>query len=180
MNDTEHSWSQYARVLVAVMFVWLAVFGALAARGQEVLDSEHWRRQGLDDFIPHWYQHLKDREHGGIFMQLDRSWQPSETPVQWSFMYGRHIMGFCIAYQLSGEEKYLEFARELVDYLIAHGWDSANGGWYDSLTPTGQPSATTKSGPMTLYTDVGLAFYYHVTGDARVRGYLEKDRKSVV
>jgi mannose/cellobiose epimerase-like protein (N-acyl-D-glucosamine 2-epimerase family) len=89
-------------------------------------------------------------------------------------MYGRHIMGFCIAYQLSGEEKYLEFARELVDYLIAHGWDKANGGWYDSLTPTGQPSATTKSVPMWLYTDVGLAFYYHVTGDARVRDYLEK------
>lgn len=159
---------------MAVPFAVLTVFQALAAPGPEVLDGEHWRRQGLNEFIPHWYQHLKDRQHGGIYMQLDCSWRPSETPVQWPFMYGRHIMGFCIAYQLSGDEKYLDFARELVGYLIAHGWDTANGGWYDSLTSAGQPSAMTKSGPMTLYTDVGLAFYYHVTGDGRARDYLEK------
>ena len=53
------------------------------------------------------------------------------------------IIGCTNAWQLTGEEHYLESARQLWDYVKSHFVDSDAGGWFKSLrddgTPTGAP-----------------------------------------
>lgn len=60
MNNTERRRSRWRWEILAVAYVWLAGYPASTNDTPEVLDGEHWRKQGLEDFIPHWYRHLKD------------------------------------------------------------------------------------------------------------------------
>ncbi|MBI2924300.1 MAG: AGE family epimerase/isomerase [Verrucomicrobia bacterium] len=142
----------------------------------EVLDGEFWREQALTQIIPHWFDHVRDEQHGGFHMNLSRRWEPAPPWDKYPAMISRHVFGFSAAYLLSGEEKYLELARTGVDYLLAHAWDEQYGGWFDSLTESGQPKETSKTVPLQLYTDVGLTLYFFVTGDERV---LAKVQESV-
>ena len=89
-------------------------------------------------------------------------------------MISRQIFGFCSAYLLGGEQKYLDAAREGVDYLLEYGWDREYGGWFTSMERSGKPGNTTKGMSSQLYTNVGLAQYYTVTGDPRALSFVMK------
>jgi mannose/cellobiose epimerase-like protein (N-acyl-D-glucosamine 2-epimerase family) len=138
------------------------------------LDGEFWRRQALHDLMPYWYEHIRDTERGGFYLNLSRSWQPIPPWEKMPAMISRQVFAFSAAYLMSGEEKYLDVAREGVEYLIGHAWDTEYGGWFDMLTQTGEPKETTKSVPMQLYTNVGLTLYAFTTGDERTLSYVKK------
>lgn len=138
------------------------------ARAADALDGEFWRAQGLTDIIPYWLEHARDEKYGGFYMTLSRRWEPSAPWDKYPAMIGRQVFGFSAAYLLSGEDKYLDAARQGVDYLLEHAWDTQYGGWFNVLTETGAPQDTSKSVDLQLYTDVGLTLYYFVTRDERV------------
>jgi cellobiose epimerase len=145
-------------------------------RRAEVLDGSTWKNLVLDDLIPLWYEHVRDEEHGAVYMNLTRDWQPQAPWDKLPAMISRQVFSFSAAYLLSGEEKYLAAAREGAEYLLDNAWDEEYGGWFDGLTQTGAPMDSTKSVPLQLYTNVGLTLYYFTTGDERV---LDRVMKSV-
>ena len=130
----------------------------------------------MTSIIPLWYEHARDSHYGAFYMNLTRSWQPTPPWDKYPAMISRQVYGFSAAYLLSGDKRYLEVAREGVDYLLKHAWDEEYGGWFGVLTQAGQPQDSTKSVDLQLYTDVGLAMYYFVTGDQRV---LSRVRESI-
>jgi len=161
-------------ILPAVFLIMSAGAQADEAKGVDVLDGEFWRTQVLEEFIPLWYDHVRDEEHGAFYMNLARHWQPQPPWDKVPAMISRQVFSFSAAYLLSGEEKYLEVAREGAEYLLEHAWDREYGGWFDKLTQTGAPADTTKSVPLQLYTNVGLTLYYFTTGDERVLSHIMK------
>lgn len=170
------------RLLIAAMTVLsfslvdLAGAGVGPAPGANLLDGEYWRAQVLNDLIPRWYEHVRDEKDGAFFMILSRQWQPQPPWDKVPAMVSRQVFGFSAAYLLSGEEKYLEAAREGAQYLLEHAWDRQYGGWYNSLTQSGAPLDTNKTVALQLYTNVGLAMYYFTTGDEEV---LSRVKRSV-
>lgn len=140
----------------------------------EYLDGEFWRKQGLTQVIPFWQEHVRDTVKGAYFLNLSRDGQPMPPFDKHPAMIGRQIYGFTCAYLLSGDETYLESAREGVDYLMKYAWDQEYGGWYDLLDENGNPKVTTKTVPNQLYTDVGLAEYYFATKDEDVLGRINE------
>lgn len=141
---------------------------------KEVLSGEFWRDQALTNIIPCWYEHARDCQYGAFYMNLTRSWQPTPPWDKYPAMISRQVYGFSAAYLLSGDRKYLEVARGAVDYLMEHAWDRQYGGWFGALTQTGEPKDSTKSVDLQLYTDVGLAMYYFVTGDEQVLSHIKE------
>jgi mannose/cellobiose epimerase-like protein (N-acyl-D-glucosamine 2-epimerase family) len=133
----------------------------------KVTDAAFWRQEALKDLIPYYYQHIRDDKNGGFQMNLSRTWQPMPPWEKTPAFVSRQVFGFTAAYMLSGDEKYLDVARDGANYLYAHAWDSQYGGWYDKLTATGEPLTTTKTVALQLYTNVGLTTYYFATGDER-------------
>lgn len=89
-------------------------------------------------------------------------------------MISRQIFSFSTAYLLSGDEKYLEVAREATDYLLKYGWDQKYGGWFGSISQAGEPKETGKSASIQIYCNVGLTQYYFVTGDERALSHVMK------
>ena len=141
---------------------------------QKVMDGEYWRDQVLNDLIPLWYKHVRDIEHGAFYLNLSRDWQPQPPWDKMPAMISRQIFSFSTAYLLSGEEKYLDVAREAVDYLLKYGWDQEYGGWFERISQTGEPKITTKGASSQIYNNVGLTQYYFVTGDERALSHVLK------
>ena len=158
-----------ARNRLFVIVLGLLLAGEAATPQQkEVLDGEYWREQALTNLIPYWYDHVRDTSYGAFYMSLTRSWQPTPPWDKYPAMISRQVYGFSAAYLLSGDRKYLEVARGAVEYLLEYAWDRQYGGWFGVLTQSGEPKDSTKSVALQLYTDVGLALYYFVTGDEKV------------
>ena len=141
---------------------------------QKIMDGEYWRDQVLTDLIPYWYKHVRDEEHGAFYLNLSRDWQPMPPWDKMPAMISRQIFSFSTAYLLSGEEKYLNVAREAVDYLLKYGWDQEYGGWFESISQTGEPIGINKGASSQIYNNVGLIQYYFVTGDERALSYVLK------
>ena len=161
--------------VVLLSILSFALVGIVGAEEEpDLLNGELWKAQVLDELIPLWYDHVQDEEHGAFYMNLSRDWQPQPSWDKVPAMISRQVFSFSAAYLLSGEEKYLEVAREGAEYLLEHAWDQEYGGWFNSLTQSGTPKDTTKTVPLQLYTNVGLALYYFTSGDERVRSHIEK------
>ena len=141
---------------------------------QNIMDGEFWRDQVLTDLMPLWYKHVRDEEHGAFYLNLSRDWQPMPPWNKMPAMISRQIFSFSTAYLLSGEEKYLDVAREAVDYLLKYGWDQEYGGWYDGISQTGEPTGINKGASSQIYSNVGLTQYYFVTGDERALSHVQK------
>ncbi len=141
--------------------------GVSATSEDMLLEGSFWREHALTQLIPYWYEHVRDKEYGGYYLNLDPRWQPCPPWEKMPAMLSRNVFGFSAAYLMSGEEKYLAAAKEGVDFLLEFAWDKEYGGWFDMLTRSGEPQQTTKSIAPQLYTNVGLTLYYLTTGDAR-------------
>jgi len=143
----------------------------------DVMEGDYWRNQGLTQVIPFWQKHVVDTTYGGFFLNLSEEGNPLPPFDKHPAMIGRQIYGFACAYLLSGDEEYLKSARQGTEYLLEYAWDKEYGGWYDLLDETGIAKSTTKTVPNQLYTNVGLAHYYFVTGDKRVLGKIMESIK---
>lgn len=160
--------------LLAILLTFLLGGEAATPQRKDVLNGEYWRKQALTNIIPYWYDHVRDTSYGAFYMSLTRSWEPTPPWDKYPAMISRQVYGFSAAYLLSGDRKYLEVARGAVEYLLEHAWDRQYGGWFGVLTQTGQPKDSTKSVDLQLYTDVGLALYYFVTGDEKVLSHIKE------
>ena len=136
--------------------------------------GDFWKKHALEDLLPLWYEKVIDREYGGYYSNLSREWKPIKPWEKIPAMISRQVFSFSSAYLLSGDEKYLEAAREGVNFLLAHCWDQEYGGWYSSVSRDGQPLDSTKKTNTQLYANVGLAQYYFATGDRDTLSYVYK------
>lgn len=143
-------------------------------RDKQYLDGEFWRQQGLNQIIPFWQNHVRDTINGAFYMNLSQEGKPQPPWDKHPAMISRDVFGFTSAYLLSGDEKYLETAREGVNYLLKYAWDNQYGGWFDYLDQYGNPKETTKTVPSQLYTNVGLALYYFATKDENVLSHIKE------
>ncbi len=170
-----------SKKVLFVILVFLVVGQAVAAENavdttgkQKFMNGEFWRDQVLTDLMPYWYKHVRDEKHGTFYLNLSRDWQPKPPWDKMPAMISRQIFSFSTAYLLSGEEKYLDVARKSTDYLLKYGWDQEYGGWFGSISQTGEPKETDKSASSQLYSNVGLTQYYFVTGDERALSHVMK------
>jgi len=136
-----------------------------AAAEPDLLDPEHWRRQGVEQLAPLWLEHAPDPEFGGFHAALGPDWKPTSPTDKLTAMQSREVFGLCAAYLLSGDERYFEAAERGAQFVLDHGWDAEHGGWYDKLSRDGRPIEQTKSIQLQLYTNVGLAMWAFVSGD---------------
>lgn len=144
------------------------------AGDEPLLTGEFWRDQGLQDILPYWTRHARDREHGAFFARLDRTWTPLGDLHKYPGMVSRHLFSYATAYLLTGDEAYLEVAEEVFRFLTEHGWDPEYGGWFDEVDRAGAVVEPTKDLFNQAYAVTGLAMYYFVTHDPRARDYIDR------
>ncbi len=83
----------------------------------------------------------------------------------------RQVFAYGIAYNLTGNSQYLQYAKDGVDYLRANALDNGgvNGAYtYFDTSGTGQPTQARRISQDMTYALSGLTFFYYLTRDPGV------------
>ncbi len=80
----------------------------------------------------------------------------------------RQIFAYGVAYNLTGESKYLKLAKAGVDYLHAHALAPEGGAYTYFEDGVGLPSEARRISQDMAYAVAGLGFYYYLTRDTDV------------
>jgi len=159
----------------ASIFLFLAtISGECASESNLQIDGVFWRTQAIDDIIIPWTQHGLNTETNTFQTYMDREWKSFRSTNQNPGMVSRHIFSYSTAYLLTGEDKYLDLATQIVEYMKEYGWDPEYGLWYNEIDQEGNPVDMDKNMFMQLYAVTGLAMYYVVTHDDTVFEYIQE------
>ncbi|NNF57255.1 MAG: T9SS type A sorting domain-containing protein [Rhodothermaceae bacterium] len=119
-----------------------------------------------------------DDTRGGFYTNVSRD---GEVITAWGtnkdvLTQSRDAYAMVRAFQLTGNETYLTYARGALDFLYTHGWDSAFGGWFNRLTETGGVIDINgqKTAFIQHYALLGPMAYVEATGDAVDRAWLDQ------
>ncbi|MGL1935023.1 MAG: AGE family epimerase/isomerase [Fibrobacterales bacterium] len=104
--------------------------------------------------------------------------------------HSRAAYQFAKAFQVSGDEKYLELADKALDFLYKHGWNRENdGGWWFSTDAEGNPAAwlpgnwwepnSWKWSYQQMYPLIGIGAVVEATGGTKMREGMEDVQDSI-
>ncbi len=159
----------------AGVFLFLAtIAGNCVSEPASGLDGNFWRTQAIGDIITPWTENGLNTEINTFPTYMDREWKPFRSDNQNPGMVSRHIFSYSTAYLLTGEDKYLDQATRIVEYMKEYGWDKEYGLWYNEIDEEGSPVNADKGMFMQLYAVTGLAMYYVVTQDDTVFEYIQE------
>jgi len=81
-----------------------------------------------------------DHDKGGLFSARDEAGQISRKKEWW--LQAEAVVGFYNAYELTGEQKYLEAADSVWEYIKDHFVDSVHGEWHNELYEDNTPDSS--------------------------------------
>ncbi len=146
-----------------------------------------------------WIKHAYDPEYGGFFSNVDQYGNVTTmTPQRSGFgttpykrksliVQSRHGYGFTRAFMLTGDEKYLDYAKSALDLLTKYGWDKVNGGWYCfaksdgtiDLTQNDLRDLNQKWGFQQHYGLLGIVANYEATRNPKIAEFMNKGIASI-
>jgi mannose/cellobiose epimerase-like protein (N-acyl-D-glucosamine 2-epimerase family) len=108
-------------------------------------------------------------------------WIVPELGRDYTRMKSRQTFLYGVAFHITGDERYLEYARAGVAWLRAHAYerDTASAVTYWSDGKPGPPPDQRTTQDL-AYAQVGLAFYYYLTRDPEVLGDLVRLERYVM
>ena len=107
----------------------------------EVLQGDTWLRHHREDLMPYWDMPEALGEPVGNFPSFrGRAGEllPEFTNRGLSTL-ARGVYGYSLAYLLTGEERYLTYAKAGLDWINTKAKDPVHGGYYGELDVNGDP-----------------------------------------
>jgi cellobiose epimerase len=75
---------------------------------------------------------------GGLSQDIERGAHMHDGEVEW-WVQAEAVVGYINAYQITGNEKYLNLAKNLVQYIDKNVIDHTSGEWHGRLSANGKP-----------------------------------------
>jgi len=157
---------------------------AAPAGAQPALESIHLREPErlvayVDSSAAFWLRVYDDPGAGGFFTNVSRqgtvinAWGRNKNTMTQS----RDAYGMVRAFQMTGDEAYLDAAQGALEFMYTHGWDAgAGGGWIEQLSETGAPIniSALKTAFIQHYALLGPVAMVEVTADDGHRAYVQQ------
>jgi mannose/cellobiose epimerase-like protein (N-acyl-D-glucosamine 2-epimerase family) len=141
-----------------------------------------------------WIRNAYDPEYGGFFSNVDQYGNVTtmipqrpgfgNTPYKRKSLIAqsRHGYGFTRAFMLTGDERYLTYAKSALDFLFDHGWDTKHEGWFCFAKSDGTLDITQydlrdlneKWSFQQHYALLGPIAHYEATRDSRSEEFMNK------
>lgn len=161
---------------------------AARVAADELPSLERWRRHLTDDLMPYWTNPEALGTPVGNFPTFRcpdgaayraaapclapsklPGWIAAELPRDYTRMKSRQTFTYGVAYHVTGEERYLAYARAGVQWLREHAYERATGSaitYWEAGKPG--PAIDRRTTQDLAYAQLGLAFYYYLTRDREV------------
>jgi hypothetical protein len=135
----------------------------------EVLRGDTWLRHHREDLMPYWdIPEALGVPVGNFPSFRDRAGQldPLRTTRGLSTL-ARQVYGYSLAFMLTGEERYLTYAKAGLDWINTKAKDPVNGGYFGELKVNGDPVNLQANKDVFDLASLGLAYgmYFNVTRD---------------
>jgi mannose/cellobiose epimerase-like protein (N-acyl-D-glucosamine 2-epimerase family) len=154
----------------------------------ELPSLERWRQHVTDDIMPFWTtpdalgtpigNFPTFRCNDGTAFHADApcpelahppEWIASELGRDYTRMKSRQTFLYGVAFHITGDERYLEYARAGVAWLRDHAYERDTGSAVTYWSGGGpSPAVEQRTAQDLAYAQVGLAFYYYLTRDPDV------------
>lgn len=126
----------------------------------------------VNEWLPFWESRGCDKEFGGFLTSYDRQGNPTGDGMKYIVSQARMIWGHSALYDYFPERKeLLETAKQGVDFVIKHFWDSEFGGWIWTTDRKGNPINRCKVVYGASFMIYALSQYGLSSGDNRGQEY---------
>lgn len=115
-----------------------------------------------DHILPFWSK-LVDRESGGIYGVVDYELNIDKQAPKGGIVTSRFLWTYSAAYRVTKDEKYLEVANSIYDFLVNKVYDSEFKGLYWLVDYQGNPVDTRKHVYAQSFGVYALSEYYRAT-----------------
>lgn len=151
-------------------------------------DGERWLMHLKGDLLPFWDREealgnpvgnfpSKRCDDGTLFHSIsnpcpeiaNNGWLSLD--LEYVVSRSRQTYGYGVAYHLTGDPRYLEYAKAGVEYLRRNAFDRLNGGvfhYWDGHKRAWLPGPQHRNPQELAYALLGLSFYYYLTRDPEV------------
>lgn len=134
-----------------------------------VLAGDSWLRHHREDLMPYWDLPEALGEPTGNFPSFrgrNGELLPGSTSRGLSTL-ARQVYGYSLAFMLTGEDRYLTYAKAGLDWIDTHAKDPVHGGYYGELDVNGDPVNPQANKDLFGLASLGLAYgmYFNVTRD---------------
>ena len=145
---------------------------AVTAEIPEVLRGDTWLRHHREDLMPYWDRPEALGEPLGNFPSFrgrhgELLPESPESTVRGLSTLARQVYGYSHAFMMTGEDRYLTYAKAGLDWINTKAKDQVYGGYYGRLTINGDPVEPTADKSVFDLASLGLAYgmYFNVTRD---------------
>lgn len=134
-----------------------------------VLAGDSWLGHHREDLMPYWDMPEALGEPIGNFPSFrgrNGELLPESTRRGLSTL-ARQVYGYSVAFMLTGEDRYLTYAKAGLDWINTHAKDPVHGGYYGELDVNGDPVNPQGNKDLFGLASLGLAYgmYFNVTRD---------------
>lgn len=132
-----------------------------------------YRRELCDNILPFWIQRALDRDYGGYFTCFSNAGTELVSTDKYVWSQGRLVWVFAELAAMLGEERFLDYAKLGVDFLLQHAL-LPDGSAAFLLSRTGEPKEPAPGSGLatSIYADcfvvLGLSCYARVTGNREI------------
>lgn len=149
---------------------------AAASAVPDVLAGEAWLRHYREDLMPYWDMPAALGDPMGNFPSFrGRNGEVlTDNTVRNLSTFARQVYGYSLSFQLTGEDRFLTYAKAGIDWIDTHARDQVYGGYFGQLDVNGDPVDPLADKDLFDLASLGLAYgmYYNVTRDPAVEGEL--------
>ena len=124
----------------------------------------------LADILNYWINHTIDKQYGGFVGKMDNYNEVDYKAPKGSVLNSRILWAFSAAYNLNGNEVYLQIANRAYQYINSNFIDKEFGGVYWSVDYQGGKLDTKKQVYAIAFAIYGLSEYYKATKLDPVKG----------
>jgi mannose/cellobiose epimerase-like protein (N-acyl-D-glucosamine 2-epimerase family) len=159
-----------------------------AAAEPTLPDGERWMAHFKEDLLPFWDQPAALGNPVGKFPSkrcdngtaYDARTNPCpeidgngwlNLDLDYTVSRSRQTYAYGVAFHLTGDPRYLEYAKAGVDFLRENAFDRENGGThhlYNGMDKAWQPDHVHRNPQELAYSLLGVSFYYYLTRDPEV------------
>ena len=144
----------------------------VAAEIPEVLRGDTWLRHHREDLMPYWDRPEALGEPIGNFPSFrgrdgELLAESPESTVRGLSTLARQVYGYSHAFMMTGEDRYLTYAKAGLDWINTKAKDPVYGGYYSRLDSNGEPVDPNADKDVFSLASLGLAYgmYFNVTRD---------------
>ena len=128
------------------------------------MELKWFQQHLLEDILPHWLQHAVT-ETGCFLPRFDRQWNPLGQDYATLVSQSRLLYNFCIGYELTQDDDYLQAVEKGLRFLLGNFWDNQYGGWFSTCRCDGQVLDSQKDTYGHAFAIFGLAHAARITGN---------------